>query len=366
MTTIAGLSLDELRACLRLRMLPGIGDVRYRWLLRRFGSAERVLDASPVMLGRTATHRETSDERDRVERALAGILERQVIVVTENRPGYPPLLRHLYDPPPILFVRGDIGLLDRLAVAVVGSRRNTEYGAAAARMVASGLAAARVVVVSGLARGIDGIAHEAALEANGPTIAVIGSGIDIAYPRENARLQERVAEQGLLVSEFLPGEAALPHHFPKRNRIIAALSRAVVVIEATAGSGSLITVDHALDLGREVLAVPGALGRPTSAGVNALLRDGAGLVTRVDDILDVIGRVRLESESADQGDERVPAEPGPRTDVLAAVGVDGAHVDGIAASCGLSPASVLVTLLELEIEGRVRQLPGMRFVRARV
>jgi DNA processing protein len=296
------------------------------------------------------------------------VLERNVTVLLENRPGYPCLLRHLYDPPPMLFTRGDRGLFERVAVAVVGSRRNTEYGAAAARMVAAGLAAEGVVVVSGLARGIDGIAHASALEANGPTLGVIGSGIDVFYPRENARLQERVAEHGLLVSEFLPGASAAPHHFPKRNRIIAALSRAVVVVEAAAGSGSLITVEHALELGREVLAVPGALGRPTSAGVNALLQDGAGLVTRVEDVLEVIGRVRFDCPSDDPtandpGGERAPVEPGPRGDVLAALGADGAHVDGIASSCGLPASSVLVALLELELEGRVRQLPGMRFAR---
>jgi DNA processing protein len=206
------------------------------------------------------------------------------------------------------------------------------------------------------------------LEANGPTLGVIGSGIDVFYPRENARLQERVAEHGLLVSEFLPGASAAPHHFPKRNRIIAALSRAVVVVEAAAGSGSLITVEHALELGREVLAVPGALGRPTSAGVNALLQDGAGLVTRVEDVLEVIGRVRFDCPSDDPtandpDGERAPVEPGPRGDVLAALGADGAHVDGIASSCGLPASSVLVALLELELEGRVRQLPGMRFAR---
>jgi DNA processing protein len=243
-------------------------------------------------------------------------------------------------------------------VAVVGSRRHTGYGADAATAIAGGASRAGVVVVSGLARGIDAAAHAAALE--GGTIAVLGCGVDVEYPRENARLQARIAGEGLLLSEFAPGTPALPFHFPRRNRIIAALARGVVVVEATAKSGSLITVDHALDLGRDVFAVPGPIGSDTSAGTNALIRDGARLVESAEQLLEELGLLP----------EQPILPPPPPAPLAGEAGIAGAlsreprHLDELAAVCGVTPAGALVALLELELAGKARQLAGARFVRA--
>ncbi|MBI4543733.1 MAG: DNA-protecting protein DprA [Gemmatimonadetes bacterium] len=345
-------------------MLPGLGDARLRELLRRYGSAGAALSAPAAELGvEAAALRGSRKVSGRVARALESLERLEVAMLLESDARYPALLRHLHDPPYLLYARGRLELLERPAVAVVGARRHTAYGAEATRLLAADLARAGVVVVSGMARGIDALAHEAALA--GGTIGVLGNGIDVAYPVQNTRLYERIAAQGLLLSEFEPGEPALPHHFPRRNRLIAALARGVVVVEASTKSGSLITAGHALDIGREVFAVPGPIGRDTSAGTNALIRDGARLVTCAADILEELGLP-------------VPAEPPPSGVAAAppvAVSPDGLrvwralaeearHVDEVAAASGLSAPGTLAGLLELELAGLARQHPGMRYARA--
>jgi DNA processing protein len=303
-------------------------------------------------------------------------------VLVESDPRYPAGLRALHDPPPVIFARGRLELLDRPALAIVGSRRPTAYGREAARALAAGVARAGVVVVSGMARGIDGVAHEAAFE--GGTIGVLGCGVDVLYPFEHARLFERLAVGGLLLSEFAPGEPALRYHFPRRNRLIAALARGVLVVEASERSGALITVDHALDLNLEVMAVPGPIGRETSAGTNALIRDGATMVLGVSDILGALGMESAPAGSTGAMAEVVagasPSAPGdgpaaapgstapPELGAEAlglwrALGSEPTHAEALAAASGLDPAAALVQLLELELAGHIRQLAGMRFVR---
>jgi DNA processing protein len=314
----------------------------------------------------------------RVASSLAAIQRLDVRVVTYGGASYPARLGQLHDPPPIVFLRGDPELMDARTVAVVGARRHTEYGAEVTRAVSRDLAAAGVVVVSGMARGIDGIAHAAALDAGGTTIAVLGAGIDVPYPAEHDRLQERVAADGLLVSEFAPGEPALRYHFPRRNRILAALAEAVVVVEAGPRSGALITVEHALDLSREVFAVPGPIGRETSEGTNALIRDGAHMVTRSADILDVLRMPRSTPPPQGRG---APAEPwrdegvaadavapvlddrDPARALLGLLGDEPLHVDEVGRRAGAPPGTALASLLALELRGEVRQWPGMRFSR---
>jgi DNA processing protein len=313
----------------------------------------------------------------RVAASLAAIHRLDVRVVVYGGASYPRQLEQLHDPPPILFLRGRRDLLSSRTVAVVGARRHTEYGAEVARMVAWDLAAAGVVVASGMARGIDGIAHASALEAGGTTIAVLGSGIDVPYPPEHDRLQERVAADGLLVSEFAPGEPALRYHFPRRNRVLAALAEAVVVVEAGPRSGSLITVEHAIDLSREVFAVPGPIGRVTSEGTNALIHDGAHIVTSSQDILDVL-KVRPSAapggaqdpaerwRGGDGGADGVARDPGgrdPALELLACLADEPLHVDEIGRRAGAPAGSALASLLALELRGEVRQWPGMRFSR---
>jgi DNA processing protein len=211
--------------------------------------------------------------------------------------------------------------------------------------------------MSGLARGIDGIAHGATIEAGGKTIAVLGTGIDISYPREHRALQEHIAQEGLVLSEFAPGTPGLRHHFPGRNRIIAVLARGVVVVEAPYGSGALHTADHALDVGVEVFAVPGPIGRPESMGTNGLMRVGAHIVTCAEDVLEEL-HIPLPPPAV-----AAPAVPPTSIEgrVLAALAEEPVLADDLAIQIGLSPADTLALLLELEVAGAVRRLPGLRF-----
>ncbi|GIU95407.1 MAG: DNA polymerase [Gaiellaceae bacterium] len=262
-------------------------------------------------------------------------------------PTFPALLAAIHDPPSALFLRGSGSptLLSEPSVAVVGARSCSSYGRAVGRMLGRELARAGLVVVSGLARGIDGEAHRGALEAGGTTVAVLGCGVDRDYPAAHAELARRICERGLVVSEYEPGVEPAPWRFPARNRIIAGLAQATVVVEARERSGALITADFALEEGREVLAVPGEITSALSAGTNALLRLGATPVTRAEDVLDALGIA-----------PRAPSEPevGETAAALLARLRDGALTgDELARASGLDPAAVSVALVELELAGLV-------------
>ncbi len=350
-----------LEALLHLRLLPGIGDERLRLLLARYGTASRALrSARPSELGSSAAAaRGTAPIIERARRGAAWLEEAGAEVLVESDPRYPPGLRHLHQPPAVLYALGRLELLAPPAVALVGARRCTEYGADVARSLAAALARTGVVVVSGLAYGVDLNAHLGALESGG-TIAVLGTGADLYYPRDNAEVQRRIAREGLVLTELEPGTPGTPHNFPRRNRIIAALSAAVVVVEAGPRSGALITARLALDLGREVLAVPGPVGRESSEGANRLIRDGAGLVMEARDVLDHVGVWAAPQPSPPAVLPRKPALHG----IGAVLGPDPRHVNDLAAAAGVDAAGALVALLELELQGAARQLPGMRFARA--
>lgn len=356
---------EELRALLHLRLLPGIGDLRLWRLLERYGSARAALEAPAAELGARAA--ETRDSRrllERLDRALATIDRLGIRVLVRGKPGYPTRLERLHDPPAVLFALGRAELLDRVVVAVVGTRRCTEYGAAMAKAIAGELSRMGAVVASGLALGIDGAAHVAALE--GGTVAVLGCGIDIPYPQQHARLQERIGVEGLLLSEFLPGEPAMRGHFPKRNRVLAAISHCVVVVEAPAKSGALITVDHALDLGLEVCAVPGPVGRRTSEGTNRLIQEGAHLVTSGADVVQYGKLHALMGPWATKEDRATspPQETGPvARRVWGALGSEPISVDELTTRTGLAAGEVLAALLELELVGMACQVAGQRYAR---
>ena len=357
---------DELHALLRLRVLPGLGDVRLRALRERYGSFAAAVDAPAAALGeKPAAARSQRRYVERAARALATIERLGCTVFVHGAAGYPQRFLELRDPPMLICALGRLELLERVAVAVVGSRRHTHYGAQVAKTLAEELALAGVVVVSGMARGIDAIAHAAALD--GGTIGVLGCGIDVVFPHENAELYRRVAREGLLLTEFAPGEPALPFHFPQRNRLIAALARAVVVVEASPKSGTLITTDHALDLGRDVFAVPGPIGSAASAGTNALIREGATLLTSTADVLHALG---FGADAIPAVSPRRPREaPAGLGDAARALwdalGTEADHIDAIALRSGLTAPAAMAVLLELEVHGLVRQLPGMHFVHAR-
>ena len=295
--------------------------------------------------------------------------------LTRAEAAYPSRLAEVPDAPATLHVRGRLLDADALAVAVVGSRRATPYGLEVAETLAADLAARGVTIVSGLARGIDSAAHRGALRVGGRTVAVLGSGVDVIYPPENRRLADEIAERGALVSQFAPGTPPLPQNFPIRNQVIAAMSLAVVVVEAAERSGSLITARLAAELGREVLAVPGRITAPESRGANRLIQDGAHVAMGWDDVVAVLperwkagvvadrlvaGRAAAEHEPDASKRARIGAAG---TQVLALLGEDPVDIDHVIERSGLGAGRVSAALLDLELEGRVRQIEGKRFVR---
>lgn len=286
-------------------------------------------------------------------------------VIHPGDPGYPPLLASVSSPP-VLHVRGRLLTEDALAVAIVGARRASPYGLAAAERLGAGLAAAGITVVSGLARGVDGAAHRGALEAGGRTVAVLGSGIDVVYPPEHRRLAEAIASQGAVVSQFAPGTRPLAGHFPARNRTIAGLTLGVVVVEASERSGALITATWAAELGREVFALPGPVTAEGSQGPHRLIREGARLIRDWADVVDDLPepwRRAVRQPPATPGGDGPEWPSGDEGLVLAVLRQDEPrHIEQVIEAAGLDPGRVAAALLGLELGGRARALEGQRWV----
>jgi len=280
-------------------------------------------------------------------------------------PGYPTLLRAMPSAP-ALFVRGELRPEDALAIAIVGSRRCTPYGIAATEQLASELAARGVTIVSGLARGIDTAAHRSALAAGGRTLAVLGCGVDVIYPRENIPLARAIESQGAILSQFAPGMPPLAGHFPARNRTLAGLTLGVVVVEAAEQSGALITAGFAGDLGRETFAVPGRITSPTSVGANRLIQDGAKLVTCWQDIVSELPeqwRRAVRGLSAPSGAQHAPEEESDEGRMLHLLAPDEPqHIEQLIERAGFAPARAAALLVTLELGGWARQLAGQRWV----
>lgn len=352
--------MDDTFDLLTLSLLPGVNARTCRDLAAR--APLSVVLSSPAehedLLGEPArTVLVRGEARRRAEDELRRAAAMGARVVGRDEPEYPHLLRHVYDPPPVLYVQGALpaGDGDR-SLAIVGSRAASPQGSTLARAMARDLAAAGLTVVSGLARGIDSAAHQGALDAGGRTVAVLGSGLDRLYPAENARLARAVAGSGAVVSEFALGTEPRPAHFPRRNRVIAGWGRAVVVVEAALKSGALVTARCALDEGREVMAVPGHPSSPGSAGTNALIRDGALLVRGAADVAEELEVTLAETALR-------PAEAADP--VLAALSAEApASVEEVQRKSGRPASEVLGRLTELELASRVRRLPGALFVRA--
>jgi DNA processing protein len=355
----------ETAALLALLAAPGLSDARVLELLEQCGTARAAFAVLERTCGSevvTAAH--SPAVRRRVLRALRIIEDDDLRTISFSDPAYPELLRVVLGPaaPPVLFARGDPGVFAQTGIAVVGCRGATEYGLDIAERIGGAVARAGGCLVSGLARGVDAAAHAAALDAGGSTIAVLGCGVDVYYPPQNMQLQDRIAECGLLLSEFLPGEAPRKYRFPHRNRIIAALSAAVVVVEAGEKSGAIRTAEHAMAAGIATYAVPSALDRPNMQGILGLYRDGVPPFTGVDDLLESVGMAPI-GPIREQRAEPLPT--GLHARVLAALGEDPLHVDRIAAAAAAPVTETLVALLELELDGRIRQHSGARFVRPR-
>lgn len=364
---------EDLDHTLRLAMVPGVGPRTRRLLLDRFGSSEAVLAAAPSELRSvegvgpklTARILAARDEVD-VEGLIGLCRQRDVQIIAEMDEAYPPVLRQIPDPPPVLFVRGELKPQDGLAIGIVGTRHATHYGLRQAERLAASLARAGLTIVSGLARGIDAAAHRGAIAAGGRTLAVLGSGVLNIYPPEHQRLAEEVVAHGVLLSEAPP--LAAPHSgvFPQRNRVISGLSLGVLVIEAGDRSGALITARQAMEQGREVFAVPGRVEDPTSRGCHRLIRDGVKLVENADDVLEELGPLFEPAARDDGRPVHHPAElllNEQEQQVLDAIGTDPTSVDEILAATGLSVPNVLSTLSVLEMRRLVRRLSGTLVVR---
>jgi len=356
-----------------LRLVRGVGNVTYRQLLDRFTSPREILQTSPAILteagisARIAQAIVAFDQWKEVEAELEQLARLNARLITQTDTEYPERLRQIHDPPPFLYIRGSLTPQDDLAIAIVGARTASTYGRKMARELAHELAGCGVCVVSGLARGIDSEAHQASLEAGGRTIAVLGSGLDVVYPREHIALAERIAESGAVVSEFSLGSQPEAGNFPYRNRVISGISLGTVVVEATEKSGSLITAQCALDQNREVFAVPGPVTASRSRGPHSLIKDGAKLVESIDDILSEIAPALARTDRAEKNETSAPVVPlEPDEERLFQLFPEEAvHVDTLITGSGLEPARVLEVLLGLELKGIVTQLPGMYFTATR-
>jgi DNA processing protein len=367
-----------LESWLRLRAIDGVGDLTVLRLVRAWHSPEAVLHASRDELIQSGCSPQLADAiRRGPDRSVCRSIERELKVIERERievrslldPAYPVRLKMIADPPPLLYITGTLTEQDELAVAIVGARRATAAGRAVTEELSRDLAGVGMTVVSGLARGIDAAAHRGALAARGRTIAVLGCGIDRTYPPEHERLRRQIEEQGAIVSEVPMGVPPHSHHFPRRNRIISGLSLGVIVTEAAVGSGSLITARLAAEQGREVFAVPGFVKEDTSRGTNALLKEGAALIERAQDVIDAILpqleqslRLRLRPSR----EERVSGDQlgGVEQRVYDVLSYDPLTVDDVSVTAKLPVSTVMASLLSLELRQRVKQLPGQRYLRA--
>ncbi len=345
-------------------MVPGIGPARVRALLSYFGSLQEAWYASPEALQAAGLDRRSREsllyvrQHIDLDREMARLERARVQVLTWEDSEYPARLRHIYNPPPVLYVRGHLRPEDEWAVAVVGTRRPTTYGREVARVLATELAQAGITVVSGLAVGIDAEAHRAALEAGGRTIAVLGSGFRHLYPARHRTLARDIVAQGAVLTEYPLDVRPEPANFPPRNRIISGLALGVVVVEAGRTSGALITARFAAEQGREVFAVPGPIFNRPSEGTNRLIQEGAKLVTSVQDILEELDLTRVAEHQ--EARHHLPASE-LEGHILACLGDGPLHVNDIVRRTRLNAADVISTLTLMELKGLVRQVGHMEY-----
>ena len=358
----------SLKEWVALNMVPGMTAARFNRLIRAFGTPGAAMEASERELA--AVERMTAPqasafiknrrnmEVDR-EIRLAEKLKARIITIVDD--SYPEILKTIYDPPPVLYIRGEFREDDQVAIAIVGSRHATTYGKLMSEELSSALSRAGFTIISGLARGIDTAAHQAAIKNSGRTIAVLGNGLAVAYPPENRGLMEKIAETGALVSEFPMTTSPDRYNFPRRNRIIAGLSLGTVVVEAADQSGALITAEFALEQGREVFAVPGNASSKSSNGTNQLIKDGAKLVQSAEDILDEFPEI---ASALSRQKTILPFKP-RSADAMAVyknLSREPIHIDDISRKSGISADRINAILMELELSGLAKQISGKLFV----
>lgn len=366
-----------LTSWLTLQAVDGVGDRTLLKLIQAFGSPHAVLHAGSDELIAAGCSPElaelirrgpSTEIRRQIDGQVAAVARLRIRTLTFFDGDYPARLKAIPDPPPVLYVRGELSIQDAVGVAIVGGRRATPIGRVITEEIAKDLAECGVTIVSGLARGIDAAAHRGALAGKGRTIAVLGCGIDRTYPSEHQALRRTIESHGAVLSELPIGAAPQSHHFPRRNRIISGLSLGVLVSEAATDSGSLITAKLALEQGRDVFAVPGSIREEACRGSNRLIKEGAKLIEGARDILDeILPQVDARQRAMLRVDrtEATALAPLRHEDAMVyeALSYEARSVDAVIASTGLSPAQVVATLLSLELKGRVRQLPGQQYIR---
>ena len=363
----APVSCQDCAPWLALGRIRGVGGVSFKKITARFADPAAVFRASAAELAEIeGLHREVihsianfndwAEIDKEIQRARAAGIK----MIPFSDAAYPASLRAIADPPPLLYVKGELRDNDSRAIAIVGSRSASDYGRRIARDLARGLASFGFTVVSGMARGIDGMAHESALQAGGRTLAVLGSGVDHAYPPEHEMLYRRISESGAVISELPMGARPIAFNFPARNRLISGLSLGVVVVEATEKSGSLITASLAAEQGREVFAVPGEAGASRSRGSHRLIRQGAKLVETVEDIIEEIApQLSRRGDAAPASARSLPENSGPAArQIFALLKESSLQVDQVIEQTGLPAPQVLQVLLDLELQGFVCQTPG--------
>ncbi|MBV8031057.1 MAG: DNA-protecting protein DprA [Betaproteobacteria bacterium] len=351
---------------LRLTLTPGIPPSSLRRLLQALGLPQEALkrshrELSAFLSVEALEGLQSTSVSDAVARALewASITGHRIITLADSQ--YPGALLEIPDPPALLYAAGRAELLARPCFAVVGSRNATAQGERNAEAFAQSLSEAGLTIVSGLAMGIDAAAHRGGLAAPGSTIAVLGTGVDIIYPRRNEALADAIARQGLLLSEFALGTGPLPHNFPRRNRLISGLARGCLVVEAAAASGSLITARAAADQGRDVFAIPGSIHSPLSKGCHALIKTGAKLVESADDIIAELSGIHAPESATTRREPksgRRAAAAAPQSGLLLHMGHDPVDIDVLCERAGMAPEEVSSELLRLELDGFVAALPG--------
>ena len=359
---------EDLKYWVGFNNIPGIGRVRLTQLENYFGNLENAWKAPAGELKRagidSAGLRAIARYRPEIspEAAMATLERHGIIALTCHDPGYPPRLKEIYDYPPGIYFRGSLLPADEWCVAVVGTRRASAYGKQVTKELVTDLARANITIVSGLARGIDTIAHKSALKVGGRTLAVFASGLDIVYPGENARLASEITEQGCLVSEFPIGTRPRADNFPRRNRILSGLSLGALVTEAGETSGAMITARLALEQNREVFAIPGSILSPGSRGTNRLLQEGAKLVREYTDILEELNLTTVTRQM--EMKEILPETDGEAA-LLKQLGNEPVHIDEVCRRSGLTMSTVSGTLAMMELKGLVKQVGTMNYVRCR-
>jgi len=359
--------VHELYYWVALRQVCGVGNVIYKILINHFNSPEKIFNAPVEELknvegisGRAVEAITGFKPTDEIDREIDEILSKEINIITLNSPDYPENLKNIYDPPPFLYVKGSFVEGDKNSVAVVGSRNASEYGIKVTQEISRNLASLGITIVSGMARGIDSAAHIAAIQGGGRTVAVLGSGVDVIYPPENRRLFERIAENGAVVSEYPLGTRPNSYNFPPRNRIISGFSLGVLVVEASPKSGSLITAKLALDQGRDVYAVPGNVYSYKAKGTHSLLKSGAKLV---DNARDIVEELNITVKPIKENKNVIQGLSSELLKIYDFFQDEPIHIDNIILKTGLSSGRVSALLLDLELSGILKQLPGKMFTK---